>query len=540
MGSKIASEEKNETLCGHYKEFKEFYAHGSSVSLNFQSDDFITRRGFLFKISTMAASKCPPSAHRRFDSTRCISLHHDKPASWSEASRSCVSRGGRLLTLNDFVDSMRMSSVVRADESGVDQYWVALARKTSSSPRRSFKCSSKSANGWHDEKSCSVKRPYICEYDAVKQAPITSESLARGMSDTNGNRLIRVSCGHPSVLPTSTPKSIPSNSILNTQRPQGEAENPPLSSSPIPTIVLDKEYDDYEPEIEAASTTKTTAESSTQSKIEQPKFNPDYLVIVALVCGIAIVLVAVNVFCIWNYYNRKLNSHVRHQYHQTSTLLSSTRSKNPRGKNTSSISTNSSTSTGVGGVTNRTLTSCLGGGSYIRVPVYDLNSRQEPRESTDSGISSSSFKPHECIRVLLGDQNQQDANILSHYYETLGKKQPPGNMNEYHVYNPIEPEKFDSMVVMPTMVGGNASTMVLLTSAGTPIGFSTLVPSSTSLKPTQYSSMIYGDLGTSYGGSSTASSSSGGSSKPLLSFVAANNASSVSADTEATDSPPNV
>lgn len=140
---------------------------------------------------------------------------------------------------------------------------------------------------------------------------------------------------------------------------------------------------------------------------------------------------------------------------------------------------------------------------------------------------------------------------LSHYYETLTKKQQ--HLTEYHVYNPVESSsecKFDSMIrVMPASFGQQAthSTVVLLTSNGQPVGFSTL-----NTKPTtatsQYSSMIYGELGTSYGGSSTASSASAGSSKPLLaSFTAAanvnmtannsnnnNNASSVSNEIEHT------
>lgn len=139
---------------------------------------------------------------------------------------------------------------------------------------------------------------------------------------------------------------------------------------------------------------------------------------------------------------------------------------------------------------------------------------------------------------------------LSHYYETLTKKQQ--HLSEYHVYNPVESSsecKFDSMIrVMPASFGQQAthSTVVLLTSNGQPVGFSTLNNPKPTTATSQYSSMIYGELGTSYGGSSTASSASAGSSKPLLASFAAtnvnmtansgnnNNASSVSNEIEHT------
>ena len=41
-------------LCGNYKEFKEFYAKGNSFKLNLTTDDFLSRRGFLVKISPTA------------------------------------------------------------------------------------------------------------------------------------------------------------------------------------------------------------------------------------------------------------------------------------------------------------------------------------------------------------------------------------------------------------------------------------------------------------------------------------------------------
>jgi hypothetical protein len=38
------------SLCGQYRDFKEFYAKGSRFNFNFNTDDAITRRGFLLKV----------------------------------------------------------------------------------------------------------------------------------------------------------------------------------------------------------------------------------------------------------------------------------------------------------------------------------------------------------------------------------------------------------------------------------------------------------------------------------------------------------
>jgi hypothetical protein len=41
-------------FCGQMKKFKEFYAKGNNLKLNFTTDDAISRRGFLIKISPIA------------------------------------------------------------------------------------------------------------------------------------------------------------------------------------------------------------------------------------------------------------------------------------------------------------------------------------------------------------------------------------------------------------------------------------------------------------------------------------------------------
>jgi len=43
-------------LCGNYKEFKEFYVKGHSFKLNFTTDEYLSRRGFLIKISPNAGN----------------------------------------------------------------------------------------------------------------------------------------------------------------------------------------------------------------------------------------------------------------------------------------------------------------------------------------------------------------------------------------------------------------------------------------------------------------------------------------------------
>lgn len=330
------------TLCGHHKEFNEFYSNGRTIELDFKSDDFITRRGFLFKISTIpSASQCPQQSHRRFDSTRCVSVHHERPASWSEAQRQCSSRGGRILALNDFVDAMRMNAAVRGDNdisTMAIQYWVQTSNRKSGGR----KCgSSRSVTGWHEERSCSAKRGYICEYATIRRDSGQAQQLVAGMSDTNGNRLIRVACGQPSVAtqpesssrPTTTrtsTKLIPSNSILNTQRPQLVDE---MSSSRtaglLPAVILDSmvavndkggDYDEYDESLRDPATTTTSSSTTTTtatSTVESSRLfgfssltSQDYLLIIAVVSGIAIVLVAINVFCIWNYYKYVFNSYL--------------------------------------------------------------------------------------------------------------------------------------------------------------------------------------------------------------------------------------
>lgn len=166
--------------------------------------------------------------------------------------------------------------------------------------------------------------------------------LTRGMSDTNGNRLIRVACGQTSnifpmhefkqpstqssttpIVPAST-KSIPSNSILNTQAPD-LAESQRSSSRVLP-MLLDKDYLEYDQDtmgiirpldVEKKVTTtnspvklesyqKTKSVTSVPASKDGSGFwsilNQDFLFIVAVVSGISIVLIAINVFCIWNYY----------------------------------------------------------------------------------------------------------------------------------------------------------------------------------------------------------------------------------------------
>jgi hypothetical protein len=43
-------------LCGQYKDFKEFYAKGTRFNFNFNTDDVITRRGFLLKVEPTAGN----------------------------------------------------------------------------------------------------------------------------------------------------------------------------------------------------------------------------------------------------------------------------------------------------------------------------------------------------------------------------------------------------------------------------------------------------------------------------------------------------
>ena len=264
-------------LCGNYKEFKEFYAKGTSFKLNLTTDEFLSRRGFLIKISPTSETKCPHGT-QRFDSKKCIkyfgdeeniitkrfvrsqSQHTSKKLNWHDAKRSCESHhNGRLMIINDFVENLKLNAFIRnrladtvktsllvstatpVDNLNLDEeeitsskisFWSSIPFLTkypnslnikllvnATKKSTKYKCMTKRLSFWQEE-ACESKQAYICEYDALDVNP--KKSIV-----TNGkNRLIRVACGtsatHFSETTTTTTKistRTKINSIKNTQKP---------------------------------------------------------------------------------------------------------------------------------------------------------------------------------------------------------------------------------------------------------------------------------------------------------------------------------
>lgn len=511
---RIDSDKASNTLCGQQKDFKEFYSTGSRFSFSLATDDVITRRGFLLKIATSFESTCPYGS-QKFNSNKCIKFFGDDletntfKLNWFEASKSCQSLNGSLMNVNDFVDDSKFNSFIRSrsDDAGKQLTYWSLNKKNETN-----KCLLKKVNTWQEE-YCLSKQAYICEFDAIKSE--NREKIKTEMSDNNGNRLIRVACGSAATLfsssfksaevttKTTTKQAYKSNSITNTQKPTRLYSKilPIISQKPTLNIL------DYDDEPIAKETTKTSPSSKNSSK---SIFSQDLALIIAVACGVSIVLIAVNIFCIWNYYNKKLNNFrndIIDQTYRSSTL---------RTKTASSSSTSSAT--------NRTLTSTVD--SYIKVPGYDLN-QIEPHSACDSlsttSATETSANRDDIMRTFFKSQINKTNN--EHFYETLSRQQQQQQQfyNNYAEYNPIHRLKqFDSIVLMPTACNGIQSphyisakpmsinsTVVLLSSA----------PVQRIDEEQQYSSVVYGDL-------SPTSSASSTSSQPLITF--ASNSSGVS------------
>ena len=614
-------------LCGQYKDFKEFYAKGNRFNFHFSTDDVITRRGFLLKIEPIAETECPHGS-RRFSSTKCVKhfgdersgahAYSNKPLSWLDAHKACQALNGRLLTINDFVDNLKLNAYLRARitekihrsiaRSGgsirnnnhnqtqhstvqFDQFNVAYWSNINKEDRKFLnvmysnnnsggdhhKCLSKKINFWQ-EAICQSRKAYICEFDAISLRPAVSAPKP-APSLNNGNRLIRVKCGRgstpspPPLPPKSTastqssPKkfSRPPHTIKATQRPiklisiihsqktseptQATAASiteptKPVSNSILPTIMNVNSISDEELEdtLEVANsenrvipTTKTAAKASAAAVESKSYFNFDLILIVAVVCGISIVLIAINVFCIWNYYNKKLKGYFRKPnmdaeaeaaavYQQrTSTLI---RNKTNRSNSSS---------------TNRTLSSTVD--SYAKVPPYDvclslnhqnnahLNQIDQACESSSSAsllAPSSNSSPNSTTKLTTGDTansmdylktflhlasaSSQQQQQLQHFYETIcakeyqKSKQVANVWHNYAEYNPLNhvnlidlaanncQPKFDSFVMLPS---GQ-----LIQSAALPVNSTVLlinpqpqhVSSSTHGEEQQYSTCLYGEL----------------------------------------------
>jgi hypothetical protein len=533
-------------LCGQHKDFKEFYAKGSKLTLDFQTDDAISRRGFLLKIEPTTETECPHGS-KRFDAQKCIKYFGDERPSSSmklnfyDAIRSCQALNGRLLTINDFVDNLKLNSIIRQRISEKIHknlnivlnstlysthferfniaYWSNNLKQDERNNKQSNlikkqKCLTKKINVWQEEESCQAKRAYICEFDPIK---INKNNVNKKPvhSLNNGNRLIRVACGSSSrqfVVKQSTETTITTTTTTTTTESTTKTSQPTSKVLPVLSDIKNPDY--YLVEEDGGISTTTTKKARFASKtvlkqdvsevVEDKKFflNLDLMVIIAIVCGASLVLILINVFCIWNYYNKKLNGLKKavNPYDQrTSTLL---RSSTKTSRSSRTIST-----------------------TYGKVPTYvDVVQGSGHGESSSASLllgPSNNSSPNSTANIIKLDKesylkaflqlaqnstsHQQDSQQLQHFYETLYKN---NQNNQWHNYAEVvgaslsssstnsQFPQFDSVVVLPASQLNQMpvnSTVLLIKPNNNNMLVQKQHPDN---NEEQYSSVVYGDLTT--------------------------------------------
>ena len=560
------------TLCGQHKEFKEFYMNGALVRFNLTSDDAITRRGFLIEIKPTPETVCPYGTER-FDSKKCIKYFNEKNAlNWADAVDSCKSKSGRLLTINDFVDNLKLNNLLRSKSVEVGSVWSAYQSNSRSSHedinflnvKRSTnsRCMSKSLNYWQDE-PCNSQLAYICEFDPIY---LNQKQLV-----SNDNRLIRVSCGSISSVYTTSSSSITSSTttIVNSKKiPKRKqiANNKPIISwsslidkninimkttrrqqpslppstqlsniisdlftttlksailikeEPSDTLIIEQEkLIINKSEISTKPLNSTTlSNSATAGMISQ-----ELALIIAVICGFSIVFIVVNVFCIWNYYNRKLKAFIEksetntESNYRTSTLISR------NAKLSSSSSNNRSMST-----VDSYVKMLPNYETCVNVPNYLQFTTNSSPNSTACLLNSTNEQKIEILKNYFQKQSQ-DQN-QQHYYETLSINKQ--NYNDYIMEGENNNFKqffsnnnqFDSMIVLPvTSVPTSSSSSVHANST-------VVLLNNNSLKQLQ-SNLMLSEIMASVSMPSPASNSQ---TKPLLTFSSnSDNSSSSSSST---------
>ncbi len=348
--------DSEQVFCGHHSDFKQFYAKGETIKINFTTDDVITRRGFLVEVAPIAETNCP-SGTIRFDENKCIKVYDNQFLTHHQASKACGRQQGKLLKINDFVDNMKLNSFLKESAAELDSIWAdyASGKKNENlnflnlKKRRnigSSGCVSRKANFWAVE-SCYTKLPYICEFPALSVREIAPSALAK-------NKLIRVSCGkltskfnyQPNTEVTTTTSLPTTTARLSTTANLNKNEEKPvlLWSSLVDNFIPKTKY--YAKNEEDLITVPTTTESDSAfikhlfpdtlgKKEDRTILNQNLILIIAVISGISAIFIIVNIFCIWSYYNKKLNAFIEKSdpesstYNRTSTLRSSTRTRVP-------------------------------------------------------------------------------------------------------------------------------------------------------------------------------------------------------------------
>ncbi len=340
------------SLCGHHSDFEQFYAKGKEISVNFTTDDVITRRGFLVEVAPVAETTCPAGTVR-FDESKCVRVYDNQHLTHHQASKACGRQQGKLLKINDFVDNIKLSSLLRQTASvELLSIWADYATEKKSEnlsflnlkKRRqavsSMGCVSRKASFWTVE-SCYTKLPYICEFPAVDVRKPSKSALAK-------NKLIRVSCGkltskfqyQPKTAVTTTASSSTTTTTVPTTTTIKSQEKPVLLwSSLVENFIPNKQRVENKEDL---TTTTTTTEASPafinqffpetlNEKEDGALLSQNLILVIAVVSGVSAIFIIVNIFCIWNYYNKKLNAFIEKSdpeastYNRTSTLRSSRR-----------------------------------------------------------------------------------------------------------------------------------------------------------------------------------------------------------------------
>jgi hypothetical protein len=282
----------------------------------------------------------------------------------------------------------------------------------------------------------------------------------------------------------------------------------------------------------------STVITSTAKSVSTFLLNQDLALIIAIVSGASVVLISVNIFCVWNYYSKKLRQQKLNEIQHNSSYRTSTMI---RTKNT--IKSNSSTGSQMIDSSNRTITSTVE--SYSKVPGsgYDPCNKliENPPikcESPSSSLSSSNSSDNTSASLIqssvltseflhnnekkieflknyftqnrLVTSNANEMNV-NHYYETLSTRNNNNYLQPYSEYQCMNGNgSFEHQIVLLpasqiiNSETGQSQTILLLAAS-----------QQQQLMQQQQYSTIYGDV--------SPSSSSIGSNKPLLTFVNNNN-----------------
>ena len=313
--------------------------------------------------------------------------------------------------------------------------------------RQASSCVARQANFWTEE-SCYKKRPYICEFDAV--------SVRRQVTAASGqqqNKLIRVLCGDlrnkfasvksADSLPSTT-EALPmaASTAQRSMTPpfRGEKTEKPIllwsslvenfAKEPVAVSTTGKPitFDAYlQGESEGSGEIKSVYEQAdgeinSSQAIDSNKavISQSLVLTIAVVSGCAVVFIVINIFCIWNYYNKKLNAFIEKNDPENSTYRTSTMRSSTRARNNNTTTNNNN---------NRSLSTV---DSYIKIMPY--NTVEACLLGSDnSGSTSPSSQTSQRL------ENELKLELLRNYFQ---QKQKSCDSNQQNLYETISTTGF--------------------------------------------------------------------------------------------------